>query len=136
MQQKAPLSGRRRLLRLKTCAHVSENQTLLPPPTTLTTELGGISSAHHSTPVLLPVASPVRSTFPITTVRGGSTTSPQSTGLGWRRGDLHGHDSSSTVISVVTHRCLPKAGLTLPRCRALSMLGSLFSCCFKQLLGG
>lgn len=41
-----------------TCSCVIKPDT----PTTLPVELGGISSAHHSTPV----ASPARSTFPVT----------------------------------------------------------------------
>lgn len=83
---KAPFSVRRRLLRVKACAHVSYKQTLRPPPTTVPAELGGISSAHHSHATLSHHTPPRRLHHV-----------PQSTGMGWRRGALHGHARSHPV---------------------------------------
>lgn len=84
--RKAPFSGRRRLLRVKARARVSYKQTLRPPPTTVPAEPGGISSAHHSH-TTLSHHTPLRWLHHV----------PQSTGMGWRRGDLQGHARSHHI---------------------------------------
>lgn len=83
---KAPWSVRRRLLRVKACARVSYKQTLRPPPTTVPTEPGGISSAQHSH-ASLSHHTPPRWLHHI----------PQSRCMGWRRRALHGHTRSHHV---------------------------------------